>query len=288
VEYSRAKVIGDSGEREVARTLQLLAPQYGFTIINNLLLAPRYGTAQIDHVIVDRFGVLIVECKVRRDALIKGRDTDAEWTACYRGQRNWHSFQNPLRQADTQKGALLDELERVKHPLSPDYVRTLAVFCGANISELKLDSIAQARVATVEQLAALFEQRHAFAINLGDLDPQEVERITEVLQGLNHVGDAAAEAAHHVHRSGRMGSSVAATPGPAPQRPHNPLPWPPPALPSHHRSQVPPRGRSYANPGGSGGWGLSALRAIRNYIGRLAVIIGVFVVTWVVLFSVGL
>jgi restriction system protein len=53
------------------------------------------GTTEIDHLIVSKFGVFVVELK-DRSGWIFGNDADAHWTAVHFKKK--FRFQNPLRQ----------------------------------------------------------------------------------------------------------------------------------------------------------------------------------------------
>jgi hypothetical protein len=64
--------------------------------LNSVTLQTGHGTVQIDHVIVSRFGVFVVEAK-NYQGWIFGAEHQAEWTQCLPGGRKFR-FQNPLRQ----------------------------------------------------------------------------------------------------------------------------------------------------------------------------------------------
>ncbi|MFN0098679.1 MAG: nuclease-related domain-containing protein [Gemmatimonadaceae bacterium] len=61
----------------------------------NIVIPSRQGTTEVDHLIVSRFGVFVVELK-DRSGWIFGNAEDAFWTSMHFGQR--HRFQNPLHQ----------------------------------------------------------------------------------------------------------------------------------------------------------------------------------------------
>jgi len=64
--------------------------------LNNVTLQTSNGTVQIDHVIVSRFGIFVIEAK-NYQGWIFGSENQAEWTQSLRGGRKF-KFQNPLRQ----------------------------------------------------------------------------------------------------------------------------------------------------------------------------------------------
>jgi len=72
-----------------------LDPEH-YHALNNVTLQANHGTVQIDHVIVSRFGIFVVEAKNYR-GWIFGNEQQAQWTQCLLGSRKFR-FQNPLRQ----------------------------------------------------------------------------------------------------------------------------------------------------------------------------------------------
>src|SRR5262245_49165760 len=60
-----------------------------------ILVPTSRGTSEIDHLIVSRFGLFVIELK-DHSGWIFGDENDAYWTAVY--FRKKFSFQNPLRQ----------------------------------------------------------------------------------------------------------------------------------------------------------------------------------------------
>lgn len=201
VEFEKAKRIGDAGERVVAAELDRMAPQYDFVALHDLLLKVGPMTAQLDHVVIDRFGVLILESKVRTNALIKGNDREKKWTACYPSGK-YASFQNPLRQNEEHENVVRQALEAAGNELEPDYVKSAVVCVGANLSELKLDSLSRARVVDVEQLEELLKRRHAFALNPGDISPAQIATLSGLLRGLNRATDESVVGQHVAYRGG--------------------------------------------------------------------------------------
>ena len=129
--YDQASAIGNVGERRVGDSLRTEAAALGYRLIDNLLLIDDRTTAQLDHVIVDRFGILVVETK-NYHALIKGKSDEQFWTACYSGkQRRRERFQNPLRQNDRHREMLHRVLGAFGTNLPPGYLQNLVVFAGA-------------------------------------------------------------------------------------------------------------------------------------------------------------
>ena len=63
--------------------------------LNNVTIPAPDGTTQIDHVIVSRYGIFVIETK-NMGGWIFGNEKSAEWTQSFAGGK--FRFQNPLRQ----------------------------------------------------------------------------------------------------------------------------------------------------------------------------------------------
>jgi len=83
------------GERRVRKLIakQLDAETYSY--LHDVTLPTEDGTTQIDHIIVSKFGIFVIETK-NMGGWIFGGAADPKWTQTFRNKRN--SFQNPLRQ----------------------------------------------------------------------------------------------------------------------------------------------------------------------------------------------
>lgn len=64
--------------------------------LNNVTIEAANGTTQIDHVIVSRFGIFVVETK-NMNGWIFGSEKDEQWTQVFPNKQKFR-FQNPLRQ----------------------------------------------------------------------------------------------------------------------------------------------------------------------------------------------
>lgn len=84
--------IGEFQVKQVV-TKQLDADTY--RQLHDITLPTEDGTTQIDHIIVSKFGIFVIETK-NMSGWIFGRASDPKWTQSFRNHKS--SFQNPLRQ----------------------------------------------------------------------------------------------------------------------------------------------------------------------------------------------
>lgn len=88
-------VKGWIGETLLHAGLRLFLPGARYHLMRNLTLPTRDGSTQIDHVVVSRHGVFVIETK-NYGGWIFGKPDDKMWTQKF--PRRSSAFQNPLRQ----------------------------------------------------------------------------------------------------------------------------------------------------------------------------------------------
>lgn len=110
------------GELKTAIATRLFLPSSDYVDINNVTIRTRRGTTQIDHVIISRYGVFVVETK-NMSGWIFGREDAPFWTKTNRG--NKLKFQNPLHQNESHIRAL-SNLARI----APEKMHSVVVFRG--------------------------------------------------------------------------------------------------------------------------------------------------------------
>ena len=83
------------GEVLVRKALTNNLPKESWHLLNNVTLKINNGTTQIDHVLVSRLGVFVIETKHYK-GWIFGDEKSREWTQVIWGRK--YRFQNPLHQ----------------------------------------------------------------------------------------------------------------------------------------------------------------------------------------------
>jgi len=116
-------VIGAAGERRVNATLSQKLDEQDYTLIEDLTLPTLQGTTQIDHIVLSRFGVFVIETKNMSGWIFGGED-QVSWTQVMR--RHKSRFQNPLRQNYLHVRVVQDLLG-----IRLDQLENLVVFVGS-------------------------------------------------------------------------------------------------------------------------------------------------------------
>lgn len=112
--YDRAQLKGDRGESSIARKLYALSEK-DFRVFNDVLLRTRKGSSQIDHIVVSRYGIFVIETK-NYSGWIHGNEYSEYWTQTFYRTKN--QFRNPIKQNWAHIYALkefLSEFKRVAY-----------------------------------------------------------------------------------------------------------------------------------------------------------------------------
>ena len=114
---------GARGEARVRATLTKALDQSTYHILNDITLPAQAGTTQIDHIVVSRYGIFVIETK-NMAGWIYGDADQSQWTQVLR--RYKARFQNPLRQNYKHIKAVQGLLDLRSAPL-----HNLVVFVGS-------------------------------------------------------------------------------------------------------------------------------------------------------------
>lgn len=118
----KPQIKGWFGEFMVNLLLTRRLDQNMYKIVRDVMLPADDATTQIDHVVVSRFGIFVIETK-NYQGWIFGSENDAQWTQQIFKKKS--RFQNPLRQNYKHTSTLAD-LTGIPH----DYFKSVVVFGG--------------------------------------------------------------------------------------------------------------------------------------------------------------
>lgn len=105
------RIRGALGESRVGRRLSSL-PNEQFAVIHDLLISTGTGTSQIDHLVISRSGIFVIETK-NFSGWIHGNEDSEYWTqTIYRARAQ---FRNPVKQNWAHVYALKEVLSDFKH-----------------------------------------------------------------------------------------------------------------------------------------------------------------------------
>lgn len=190
MDYEHARAKGDSGEHLVREAIRA-GMGLGSRMVDDLLLELPDGTTfQLDHVVIDRFGILLVETKCY-GAWLKGTSYDKYWTACYKGKQH-HRMLNPIRQNEQHRERLHLLLATHGRPLAAEYVQSLIVFAEGATAGLDLSDVDQMRVVEAAGVGSFLKERSNFQPNPGELRETEIEELANLLLRLDRSMDPVA------------------------------------------------------------------------------------------------
>lgn len=115
-------VKGWLGEKITSASMWAMMDQDVYRKIDDVIIPTSNGTTQIDHVVVSKYGVFVIETKNMRGWIFGNADSD-RWTQNIFGVK--HQFQNPLKQNYRHTRCLADFL-KVDH----DLMKPVVFFIG--------------------------------------------------------------------------------------------------------------------------------------------------------------
>ena len=155
------KIRGFMGEFWVKTELNKL-PKKDYLVLNDIMLKSSKGTHQIDHIILSKFGIFVVEMK-NYYGLITGDEYKDKWTQ-HLG-KNKQYFNNPIHQNYGHIKALQELLN-----LNED--KFISIICFSNQAKLKINA------KNVTQLDFINKQIKSYNTQLLDYNLNEIkERI---------------------------------------------------------------------------------------------------------------
>lgn len=98
---------GRDGEEAVCTILKLL-PQHEYTVLNDILIQGNGRSTQIDHIVVSRYGIFVIETK-NYAGMITGHESMPTWVQTFPDLRTYE-ISNPLRQNWAHVSSLQDVL----------------------------------------------------------------------------------------------------------------------------------------------------------------------------------
>lgn len=94
---------GEIAERRVRRILAAGLDSRRYTILNDVVIPSGGGTLRIDHVVVSKFGIFVIESQYAR-GWVSGTDVQDRWKQYYLGR--FKRFENPIHRNRLQAEAL--------------------------------------------------------------------------------------------------------------------------------------------------------------------------------------
>ena len=123
-----SKIIGFFGEFWVKRELEKL-PKDEYIILNDLLISNYINTYQIDHVVISKYGIFVIETK-NYNGLIVGKEYSDKWVQ-YLGKSKYYLY-NPLYQNYGHIKVLQSMLNLGKNSF-------ISIICFSNRSKLRVN-----------------------------------------------------------------------------------------------------------------------------------------------------
>lgn len=119
----RQRLIENRGEAAVRRLLATQFTSTAYHLLNNVTLPIDDGTTQIDHILVTRYGIFVIETKHYTGWLF-ANPSSPNWTQVIFGKH--FKFQNPIHQNRKHVKAVVKLLDFIP----PEHIQSVVVFTG--------------------------------------------------------------------------------------------------------------------------------------------------------------
>jgi len=187
---------GRLGEASINFWVKRLLDQSVYHLIPDVILPTPDGTTQIDHLIVSRYGIFVVETKTYK-GWIYGNERDPQWTQVIFKRKE--RFQNPLRQ-NYKHTKTLSDLTGIPH----EYFKSIVVFVGESSFKTEMPE----NVVHIRDFVRHLKSYQTPII----ADHQVPEIVTAIEEWAATVSDAQKQA--HVQNLGRNHAAVSADASP--------------------------------------------------------------------------
>lgn len=179
--------IGSEGERIVGRIIGSTIPGVQYVINNLILRIEENKTSQIDHVVINKHGVFVIETK-NYAGMIYGSENQLEWTQVLNYGKVKNHFYNPLKQNKT-------HIYHISKILS-DYITIIpmVVFVSSDISNVESPDVYSSQ-----------EIKHALSRGAETLTAEQMEKAYNELLAA-HCSDISME--EHISNIHEMQSKI--------------------------------------------------------------------------------
>ena len=160
-----SKIIGFFGEFWVKRELEKL-PKDEYIILNDLLISNYINTYQIDHVVISKYGIFVIETK-NYNGLIVGKEYSDKWVQ-YLGKSKYYLY-NPLYQNYGHIKVLQSMLNLGKNSF-------ISIICFSNRSKLRVNLSNVTQVDFLKDLILSYKDEIVF---------EDINIISDKLMELN-------------------------------------------------------------------------------------------------------
>ena len=141
------KISGFFGEFWTKKELNKL-PSNEYTILNNIMLKTNKSTHQIDHIVISKFGIFVVETK-NYSGLIVGNKYKDRWIQ-YLGKRKYY-INNPIHQ----NYGHIKALEKI---LNLDDTKFISVICILNQAKIKVNDESVVQLNNINEYIKSFNK----------------------------------------------------------------------------------------------------------------------------------
>jgi len=166
----------NDAEVAVTSALRRYFTNENYHLINNVTLKKGQSTTQVDHILISRYGIFIIETKGYK-GWIYGSEKDRKWTqVIYRAK---FRFGNPIKQNAGHVAAVRSLLPK----LDSNVFHSIVVFCGQAKFKTELPSNVLYHCRLVEYLSNFTDETLTYSqlvYIVGRIETQRLDRSSDV------------------------------------------------------------------------------------------------------------
>ena len=175
---NRNRIFGKAGEFWTKRELKKLNKEY--KVINDVMIRTSDGsTHQIDHLVISKYGIFVIETKQYNGYLI-GNDYDKKWK--YKTHRKTYYINNPVHQN-------YGHIQALKEVLSIEEEKLIPIVCISSNAKLRINSNVVVRITKL--LDKIKSYNNQITYNEEEIYNQiKLSNITNKIQRKKHINNA--------------------------------------------------------------------------------------------------
>lgn len=173
---------------KIEETLNAVASRRGARVASGVRLDFGDCVQDYPYILIDQFGLLVIDVQIWPGTRIKGSGDSKTWTAKAEGTAS-ERLPNPIHAGRRRLEILGDTLLACGRTIAPEYFSFLVVFAGADLSGISVSDDERVRVVDVAEVAERLDLRYDFAMNAGVIEPSEVEDLASLMRTLDRSDD---------------------------------------------------------------------------------------------------
>lgn len=177
--------------QQIDRLVRDAASAYRMRVVHDATLEVNGESFRYDYVLMDRFGLLVLEVVAWPGHRLSGTGNKSQWKATRDGEKPV-PFENPFIGNAAKLAALRQSVAIAGRRFADEYFTDLVVYVADDVSKLRLAGLEQMKFVEARSLTSELQARHDFAPNPGIIEASELDDLVSLFGVLDRTGSRAA------------------------------------------------------------------------------------------------